>query len=278
MVDGKVLDWVSSTGNWKLWWYDPTNPFDILTTVAASGNWSSIRSGHSLVPMFDGRVLDWDTTGAWNLWNYDPASTSDVLPTSAGHGTWSTIVSGHTLLPMNDGKVLDWVPGTGDWRLWKYDATSTSDVLPTEITYGHWTNTNAQEGDQLVPMVDGHVLDWKASTGSWWLWNYVPPDLGDATDLYVDFGDALSGTYGMTSDGSNPVTVGALVDSYNGPNLYNHFNGDTKLSVTLTYSDVLKFRSFNAVAAAKGFGTSQITAMRSNILDTIQAAITSRSM
>ena len=44
---------------------------DILPTLAASGQWASIRSGHQLIKLQDGKVLDWEpSSGKWRLWNY----------------------------------------------------------------------------------------------------------------------------------------------------------------------------------------------------------------
>ncbi len=38
----------------------------------AEGQWGSILAGHTLIPMTDGRVLDWvPANGSWRLWNYN---------------------------------------------------------------------------------------------------------------------------------------------------------------------------------------------------------------
>ena len=73
MKDGRVLDWVPSDGSWRLWNYDPSSSSDIFPgRPVAQGQWSSIRQGHALIPMKDGRVLDWvPSEGSWRLWNYD---------------------------------------------------------------------------------------------------------------------------------------------------------------------------------------------------------------
>jgi len=172
MSDGRVLDWVPANGTWRLWNYDPTSTKDIFPgNPVAQGKWSSITSGHDLVVMKDGRVLDWQSSGSWRLWNYDPASTKDVLPGNpVPQGKWSSISAGHTLIRMRDGRVLDWVPGSGSWRLWDYDPASTKDILPgSAVAQGRWSSIGASH--RLVLMSDGHVLDW-ASNGSWRLWNY----------------------------------------------------------------------------------------------------------
>ena len=45
------------------------------------GQWISIDDDHTLVPMHDGRVLDWKGDGSWRLWNYDPEGRSMVIGT-----------------------------------------------------------------------------------------------------------------------------------------------------------------------------------------------------
>ena len=43
--------------------------------------WISLDDDHTLVPMHDGRVLDWTGDGTWRLWNYDPHGRSMVSGT-----------------------------------------------------------------------------------------------------------------------------------------------------------------------------------------------------
>ena len=47
----------------------------------AVGQWISIDDDHTLMPMRDGRVLDWTGDGTWRLWNYDPQGRSMVSGT-----------------------------------------------------------------------------------------------------------------------------------------------------------------------------------------------------
>jgi hypothetical protein len=72
MADGHVLDWVPGDGTWRLWRYDAGSVHDVLPgDPVASGTWSTIRSGHQLIVMHDGKVLDWTPlTGDWRLWRY----------------------------------------------------------------------------------------------------------------------------------------------------------------------------------------------------------------
>ena len=92
-----------------------TADLDCLPANAvAVGQWESIDDDHRLIPMHDGRVLDWvPDSGHWRLWNYDPTHPGDCLPTEVSHGRWSTVGDGHVLVPMIDGKVIDWVPDSG---------------------------------------------------------------------------------------------------------------------------------------------------------------------
>ncbi|MEZ5941833.1 MAG: hypothetical protein R3C18_10595 [Planctomycetaceae bacterium] len=171
MHDGRVLDWVPSSGQWRLWNYD-ANSGDILPgNPHKEGRWASIRSGHQLIPMHDGRVLDWvPSSGEWRLWNYN-ANAGDILPGSPHKGgRWASIRSGHELIRMHDGRVLDWVPSSGEWRLWNYDPNA-GDILPGDPhSEGNWASIRS--GHELLLMHDGRVLDWVPSSGGWRLWNY----------------------------------------------------------------------------------------------------------
>jgi hypothetical protein len=78
-----------------LWNYDPGKADVLPGNPVAHGKWASIDSGHRLVTMRDGRVLDFvPANGGWRLWNYD-ASTADVLPGNpVAHGTWTSMADG----------------------------------------------------------------------------------------------------------------------------------------------------------------------------------------
>ena len=174
MHDGKVLDWEPANGKWRLWRYDPSNKSDCLPgDPVPHGQWQTVRDGHVLVPMKDGKVIDWvPNDGTWRLWNYDPTNSKDCLPApevSSGH--WISLDASHTRVPMHDGRVLDWTTD-GSWRLWNYDPTNKQDCLPANaVAVGQWISVNSDH--TLVPMHDGRVLDW-TTDGSWRLWNYDP--------------------------------------------------------------------------------------------------------
>src|SRR5579859_6193805 len=52
------------------------------------------------------------------------------------------------------------------------------------------------------------------------------------TNLYLDFGDSLTGPYGMTTDGTHPVTVDQLNKTYNSANLKNDQSPDAEHVLT----------------------------------------------
>ena len=172
MHDGKVLDWVADTGAWRLWNYVPGNAADCLPGNPHShGNWSSVRDGHVLVPMQDGKVIDWvPGDGTWRLWNYVPANLQDCLPANAvSTGRWTSLDDDHTLVAMKDGRVLDWV-GDGSWRLWNYDPANHQDCLPANaVALGEWNTID--DDHTLLLMHDGRVLDWD-DDGKFRLFNY----------------------------------------------------------------------------------------------------------
>jgi hypothetical protein len=175
MPDNMVLGFSGDGGRWQLFTYDPKDKNNIFPDPPIkNGKWDSINQYHTLIPMPDGKVLDWVAdNGTWRLWNYDPTQ-PDILPEpQIAGGTWETIRSGHTLIPMPDGKVLDWVAADGTWRLWQYDHTDKDDIFPGEpIWQGQWPDI--QTGHRLIPLqVQEHtVLDWVAADGTWRLWRY----------------------------------------------------------------------------------------------------------
>jgi hypothetical protein len=175
--DGNVLD-RTGDGEWRLWHYDPTQADILPGDPIQAGTWATIPGYHSLVPMADGRILDWaamkddgSSDGSWRLWSYD-AGQADILPGNpVQQGKWATIAgAGAAIYAMRDGKVLD-LKGDGSWRLWNYDAGQ-ADILPgNPVRQARWA-TISTAGDLLV-MKDGLVLTVEID-GSWRLWNYDP--------------------------------------------------------------------------------------------------------
>jgi hypothetical protein len=123
----RVLDWEPANGHLRIWNYDQGftgsgDPFPGQAVV--DHTWTTIRSGHELLPLGPDRVLDWEpATGHYRVWAYDPSigGGGDPLPGQpTTQGTWSTVQAGHqlTFLP-GGGRVLDWQPATGQYRVWR---------------------------------------------------------------------------------------------------------------------------------------------------------------
>jgi hypothetical protein len=142
----RLLDWVPATGAFRVWHYDNslTGTVDVLPGApVASGTWSSIKTGHTLVPLGGGRVLDWEPkTGHRRIWAFDRNATGDPFPGKpVNEGTWSSILTGHELIPVTADRVIDWEPATGNYRVWRYDPTITGagDPFPgAPVTKGTW--------------------------------------------------------------------------------------------------------------------------------------------
>lgn len=127
----RVLDWVPSTGDYRLWRHDP------LTVGAADplpapplnqGRWSSIRSDRRLIPVGNDRVLDWKpSTGDYRVWRYDRTAVGDPFPGEPEVvGQWVTVRTGHDLLSVDGDRLLDWEPANGHFRLYRYDRNVTT--------------------------------------------------------------------------------------------------------------------------------------------------------
>jgi Peptidase A4 family len=114
-----------------------------------------------LVPMHDGRVLDWFPDGTWRLFNYDPSNKLDCLPDVVAMGEWISIDNNHTLAPMHDGRVLDWT-GQGAWRLWDYDSQGRSmvsgNVLLRNESQNEYTHLRLRAPDQTL--LRGTSAEW----------------------------------------------------------------------------------------------------------------------
>jgi hypothetical protein len=188
-----VLQWDSLSGGWWLWNYDAKAPSGIYSSLQASGKWDQIVNmgspkWHELVPMPDGKVLDWVYhEGSYRLWNYVPLFSPNVLPTIAAEGEWGSKLSfdvvktpRHELVAMPDGRVLDWVTKDGSYRLWNYQPQSKKDIFPgVPAEQGTWGKDKwgmSVLPDELVVMADGRILVWARATGEWSLWEYELPE------------------------------------------------------------------------------------------------------
>lgn len=140
----------------------------------AEGTWQTIRSGHRLVPLVGGRVLDWEpASGGYRVWRYDPTATGDPFPGDpVVSGTWRTIRTGHELVALSADRVLDWEPANGGYRVWAYDPTLTGAVDPlpgAPTTRGSWASVRT--GHELLVLPGGAAaLDWEAGSGHFRVW------------------------------------------------------------------------------------------------------------
>ena len=118
--DGMILDWRSSSSEWRLLKSPLFSSDWIFPEVAVvNGLWKHIGNEHRLFPISKKHILDWNPSdGDWRLWEYDIETDNILFVKPDFVGTWLTIGKGHELLPMADGKLLDWMPSNGSWRLW----------------------------------------------------------------------------------------------------------------------------------------------------------------
>ncbi|MBK8256405.1 MAG: hypothetical protein IPK82_27520 [Polyangiaceae bacterium] len=176
-----VLDWVPSTGNYRLYRVDSsgtksdgTTPDILAEPPLATGNWTSIRSSKKLIYLGLNRVLEWEpATGKFQVWVLDRSASgtvdpqNDPLPTVEVHGTWQTIREGHRLLYLGGDRVLSWQPSTGWYRVWRYDRSVQGQGDPlgaAPLVEGHWQHID--ESHELIWLGGEDVLDWEPGTGA----------------------------------------------------------------------------------------------------------------
>jgi phospholipase C len=196
----RILEWNPTTGGYRVWNYDATasggtNP--LILPAVASGNWSTIVTGHELLYVGDDVVLDWEPlTGGYRFWHYDRNATggSDPLPGAPiASGTFNSIRTGHKLLYLGDvagdakpARILDWELDSGRYRVWRYDRTATGGTNPflTQNPSPVATDTfgTIHAGHELITVNSEHVgaqqvLDFEPATGNYRLFDVN----GDAT-------------------------------------------------------------------------------------------------
>ena len=162
IIDGNVIDWVPDDGTWRLWKYDPTNTQDCLPANAVSaGRWTSLDDDHTLVPMHDGRVLDWTGDGTWRLWNYDAegrsmVSGTIVLRNETQH--WQF----HTRLEAPDNTLL--IGSSAEWIVERPFSNDVSSGWPLLADYGtvQFTHAHAERtGGAIMKPSDGDTITMK---------------------------------------------------------------------------------------------------------------------
>jgi hypothetical protein len=93
-----LLDWVPDDGGYRLWKFDPHSHDPLPGPAVQSGTWSTVRTGHVLIPLGN-YVLDWvPDNGGYRLWKFDPHSHDPLPGPAVQSGTWSTILTGHSLI------------------------------------------------------------------------------------------------------------------------------------------------------------------------------------
>jgi|GEM_PF-2032875 hypothetical protein len=168
---GQILDWVPTTGAYRLWRYDrSTHTFAPAPTT--SGTWSTIRSGHELVYIGRDLVLDWvPSTKGYRVWAIDRSVTSgDPLsnqPTSAA--TWISIGSGHKLIYLSEDRLVDWVPATGNYRLFSIDYTPGKDPVPGPARLNA-TFPGIAATERMFYIDGNRLITWDPPTGRYRLW------------------------------------------------------------------------------------------------------------
>ena len=85
-LNGYVLDRRRTTGEFRLWSFDPQARMPLAHPAVQQGRWTTITSDHELVPIGN-YVLDWvPSDRSYRLWLFDPAS-ADPLTGPVRTGT-----------------------------------------------------------------------------------------------------------------------------------------------------------------------------------------------
>jgi hypothetical protein len=90
----QMLDWEASTGRYRVWNVDRTNPVDLLPGAPRlDGVWASIRNGHRLIYLGQDHMLDWQpSNGHYRVWRLDRTNAVDLLPGEPElESTWASI-------------------------------------------------------------------------------------------------------------------------------------------------------------------------------------------
>lgn len=168
---GQILDWVPSSGAYRLWNYDRAT-HTIAAIPATSGTWSTIKSGHELVYIGRDLVLDWvPSTKGYRVWAIDRGVTSgDPLsnqPVSAA--TWISIKDGHKLIYLSGDRLVDWVPVTGNYRLFSIDYTPGNDPLPGPARLNA-TFPGIAASERMFCIDGNRLITWDPPSGRHRLW------------------------------------------------------------------------------------------------------------
>jgi hypothetical protein len=127
----RVLDWVKSTGDYRIFRHDPAavgSADPLPGPVLNQGQWNSIRSDKRLVPLGNDRVLDWKpATGDFRVWRYARDAPGDPFPGEPEVvGQWVTLRANFQLVSVDGDRVLAWETANGHFLLYRYDRNVTT--------------------------------------------------------------------------------------------------------------------------------------------------------
>jgi hypothetical protein len=132
--DGRILDWVPKNGELRVWNYARTSTGGLrLTRGPSSDTWNerNIVSGHELVKVDTGHIIDWiPETGYYRIFLDNGESKGDILsPMPLAEGFWRTVpwVNFKTrldrrLVAIAGGRVLD-CDRSGMFWIFKFEPT-----------------------------------------------------------------------------------------------------------------------------------------------------------
>jgi len=172
--DKHVIDWVPSSGAYRLWKVDLGAHGDqdpLPGNAVQHGTWETITSGHHLVDLGGGQVLDWTDGGHFRVWTFDPTKADPLVGPALTSGTWESIDGSHELVRLGDGNVLD--RHGSKYRIWRHDAGAHGhqDPLPAwALALGEWQTIDGSH--RLIPVGTNQVLDWVPSSGEFRVWTY----------------------------------------------------------------------------------------------------------
>ena len=80
-----MLDREVSTGNYRLWSFDPQSRDPITFPPVAQGAWYDIDASHQLVPIGE-HILDWVAADrSYRIWKFDPTAPNPLTgPVASG--------------------------------------------------------------------------------------------------------------------------------------------------------------------------------------------------
>lgn len=196
-----VLDWVPSTGGYRLFAADWAKADFLPGPARTRGTWVTIRDQivgdvlqqHRLVYLGSDHVLDWvPQDRSYRVWRLDrrgtrqdpligvlvaqPDGTVREQPLFQNVFPDPGMNANTQILAISSNEVLIWHGDTGAWRVWFYDRIGLSPQPFTESPRGG-TWTTIRGGHVLLWLTDGRngrLLDWEPATGRYRLFPDIP--------------------------------------------------------------------------------------------------------